>query len=137
MSNQNVIASPDPLAKLYTDRVVSARELAEFLLTYIRINPETLRIGYFDGMRLSIEQKLLLYFLALKVMSLQKLRDGYRATPSQLADDLKDLNPSSVRPILRNLVTARLLSYDDETSEYFITANQVNDVEKYIQKKDR
>lgn len=122
----------DPLAKLYTDRTVSARELAEFLLSYIRIDPETLRVKFFSNIRLGIQQKTLLYYLALRVMNMQGLRETYKATPSQLAKDLPDINPSSVRPMMRMLVASHLLSYDEQTSEYYITFGQVAAVERYI-----
>ena len=133
----NTKESYDPFAKLYLDKTVSAREIAEFILDYLRIDRDTLKIKYFSNKNLSLQQKILFYFLALKVMKLQKLRDTDTATPSRLNIELKELNPSSVRPVLRMLVKKHLLSYNDKTSEYFIRANQIDPAKAYIQIKER
>lgn len=125
---------PDPLEKLYTQPTVSASEIAAFILDYMRINPQTLQVGFFKQTRITVRQKILLYLLALIVLDLQGKRLGRSATSQEIADAL-ELVPGTVRPEVKKLADAHLIFHS--RSEYSISLGAFNKVRDYIKELSR
>lgn len=119
----------DPLEKLYTQPTVTASEIAAFILDYLRIYPQTLQVGFFKQMRITVRQKILLYLLALIVLELQGKRVGRSATSQEIADAL-ELVPGTVRPEVKKLAGAHLILH--RQSEYSISLGAFNRVRDYI-----
>lgn len=119
----------DPLEKLYTQPTASASEIAAFILDYLRIYPQTLQVGFFKNVRITVRQKILLYLLALVVLELQGKRIGRSATSQEIADAL-ELIPTTVRPEVKKLADASLIYH--RKSEYLISLTAFNKVRDYI-----
>lgn len=119
----------DPLEKLYTQPTVNASEVAVFILDYLRINPDTLQVGFFKEPRITVRQKILLYLLALVVLDLMGKRFGRSATSQEIADAL-ELIPGTVRPEIKKLADAHLIYHS--RSEYSVSLGAFNRVRDYI-----
>lgn len=119
----------DPLEKLYTQPTVTASEIAAFILDYMRIYPQTLQVGFFKHVRITVRQKILLYLLALIVLELQGKRIGRSATSQEIANAL-ELIPGTVRPEVKRLADEHLILHN--RSEYSISIGAFNKVRDYI-----
>lgn len=125
----------NPLDKLFVYEL-GAREIAAFILDYLRIEREGLKIHFFPTLRISVKQKILLYLLALRVLYSQKLRVGNSANPTTIANDLEAIG-GTIRPILKQLLDEHLVYYDAGESLYSIPLGGIDKAMKYIQKMDK
>jgi predicted transcriptional regulator len=81
------------------------------LLKYLRINPKTLHVMYFDN-ELPNRTKILLYFLARRAMKLAGRIESEGARAVEISE-ATGLNGNSVRPLLHHLEDAHLVSHTD------------------------
>jgi hypothetical protein len=100
----------DPLEILFTSDITRQR-LADVLMKYIRINPQTLQVVYFDN-ELPNRTKILLYLLARRAMKLAGRVEGEGVRSAEIAE-ATGMNGNSIRPLLHHFEAEHLVSHTD------------------------
>lgn len=107
---------PDPLAKLFINAEQSNREIAAFLVDYLRIDSNTLEV-YFVDRNMIVRHKIPLYLLSMALMK----RVGKRATETARAIEIArgiQADGNTVRPITKSLLESGVIE-QTKRGEYF------------------
>lgn len=118
----------DPFEKLFTSKADVNRAMAEFLLPYLRIDPDTYDVVFTEPIK--VQDRILLYLLAIRLLNRMHKWETEGATPKELAIGL-NANPNTIRPLLMMLLEKHLIA-QDKKGRYFVHANALKDVKAHI-----
>lgn len=133
MKNPSTVQPNDPLDKVFVKPEVTAADIARFTNDYLRIERETLQVGFLPNNDISINRKIVLYLLAIKILTHLKMRDSDSATPSEIAHSL-DLNHSTVRVELKHLLQSKMVICINR-GEYLVPIARFREVKTFIARK--
>lgn len=99
--------SYNPLEELFTDSIsqIDPEVLASILKPYLRINRENRRILFTpEGMKITANNKIILFILAQKVMHMTGVRETETITPKEVKEELaKNIPTGTIDAALKRL----------------------------------
>lgn len=121
---------PDPLDKLFESGSETNREVAKFLLDYIRIDPETLDVLFMPNT--TIRSRILLYLLAMNLMSRVGKRKNIEARAKEISLGV-NADGNTVRPLLMLLLQARMVERSNK-GMYSVPLNKMQVIKADLEK---
>jgi hypothetical protein len=132
MTNTNTQPNPDPLAKLFINGEDSNREIAAFLVNYVRVDPESLDV-YFVDADMRIRHKIPLYLLSMHLMKRVGKRKTDTARSVEIARGLH-ADGNTVRPMIKFLLEDRVIERD-KRGLYFVRSSNIKSLKSLLEGK--
>lgn len=132
MNTHNIPQAPDPLAKLFINGEDSNREIAAFLVNYLRIDPESLDV-YFVDADMRIRHRIPLYLLSLHLMKRVGKRKTDTARSVEIARGIH-AEGNSVRPLIKFLLEDRVIERD-KRGLYSVRPSNIKSIKSLLEGK--
>ncbi len=120
----------DPLDKVFYSQKDSARNIANFILDYVRIDPDELTVLFVSDV-LPIRCRILLYLLAVHVLHQLKKRPTNQVRPREIELGIH-ASGNTIRPLLIDLLSKELIVWSKEG--YSVLPARMPDIRQYIEK---
>lgn len=119
----------DPLDKLFYSPSEAARNTAQFMLDYVRIDPDELTVLFLSD-TLPIRSRILLYLLAAHVLHQLRKHPTNIVRPRDIERGIRSPG-NTVRPLLMDLLDKNLIVWSKEG--YSVAPAKLPDIKQYIE----
>jgi len=122
----------DPFDRLFSkDDRVDTGLLAELLLPYIRIDPDSGRVRFTeDGHQLTVKKKVVVYLLARKAFAVRNSKASEVASPKEISTGI-GAKGGTVRPKIKELLEERLIEESD--AGYAVPTHSLQRAKQYLE----